>query len=35
MSGVQVVAEGNPRQGGMSEDEREQCIHGQHSGIYS
>lgn len=28
MSGVQVVADGNPRQGGMSEDERDQCIHG-------
>lgn len=28
MSGVQVLADGNPRQGGMDEDERDQCIHG-------
>ncbi|TYZ58863.1 hypothetical protein PybrP1_000499 [[Pythium] brassicae (nom. inval.)] len=27
MSGVHVVADGNPRQGGMDEDERDQCIH--------
>uniref|UniRef100_K3WYP7 Knr4/Smi1-like domain-containing protein n=1 Tax=Globisporangium ultimum (strain ATCC 200006 / CBS 805.95 / DAOM BR144) TaxID=431595 RepID=K3WYP7_GLOUD len=27
MSGVQVLADGNPRQGGMDEDERDQCIH--------
>ncbi|POM78197.1 Hypothetical protein PHPALM_4299 [Phytophthora palmivora] len=26
MSGVQVVADGNPRQGGMDVDERDQCI---------
>lgn len=28
MSGVHVLADGNPRQGGMDEDERDQCIHG-------
>ncbi|RLN68015.1 hypothetical protein BBJ29_001466 [Phytophthora kernoviae] len=27
MSGVQVVADGNPRKGAMNEDERDQCIH--------
>ncbi|ETI36294.1 hypothetical protein F441_17439 [Phytophthora nicotianae CJ01A1] len=27
MSGVHVVAEGNPRKGAMDVDEREQCIH--------
>jgi hypothetical protein len=28
MSGVQVLSDGNPRKGGMDEEEREQCIHG-------
>lgn len=28
MSGVQVVAGGNPRQGAMDVDERDQCIRG-------